>query len=142
MKRFRLFLLIAAALWTLSRRVPSLRDWSDSLSLRALVLLQVLRASGLYFLLSDDAAALPRGFALLAVPLFIFAGELMNRAGVTQRLISRYTGATRKSMTPSGQLRARERTGSAIKALLNLAPAQTRRHRAAADARRPPRNMA
>jgi hypothetical protein len=30
------------------------------------VLLQVLRASGLYFLLSDDAAALPRGFALLA----------------------------------------------------------------------------
>jgi tripartite ATP-independent transporter DctM subunit len=28
------------------------------------------------------------GFALLAVPLFIFAGELMNRAGVTQRLIA------------------------------------------------------
>jgi tripartite ATP-independent transporter DctM subunit len=28
------------------------------------------------------------GFALLAVPLFIFAGELMNRAGVTQRLVS------------------------------------------------------
>ena len=27
-------------------------------------------------------------FALLAVPLFIFAGELMNRAGVTQRLIA------------------------------------------------------
>ena len=26
-------------------------------------------------------------FALLAVPLFIFAGELMNRAGVTQRLV-------------------------------------------------------
>lgn len=59
-------LIIAAVLWTLASRVSALRRWTDSIDPRALVLLQVLRASGLYFLLSDAAAALPRGFALLA----------------------------------------------------------------------------
>lgn len=57
---------LAALLWMLTRRVPALRDWCDALDARALVLLQTVRASGLYFLLGDGAAELPRGLALIA----------------------------------------------------------------------------
>ncbi|MFM7748820.1 MAG: hypothetical protein ACKPB0_00200, partial [Opitutaceae bacterium] len=57
---------LAALLWMLTRRVSALRDWCDALDPRALVLLQVVRASGLYFLISEGAAELPRGLALIA----------------------------------------------------------------------------
>ena len=57
---------LAALLWMLTRRIPALRDWCDALDPRALVLLQAVRASGLYFLLGEGAADLPRGLALIA----------------------------------------------------------------------------
>lgn len=57
---------IAAFLWMLSRRIRPLRRWCDDLDVRILVVLQSLRVSGLYFLLSDEGALLPRGLALLA----------------------------------------------------------------------------
>ena len=57
---------LAALLWMLTRRVPALRDGCDALDPRALVLLQAVRASGLYFLIGDSASELPRGLALIA----------------------------------------------------------------------------
>lgn len=57
---------LAALLWMLARRVPALSAWCEALDPRALVLLQAVRASGLYFLVGDGAAVIPRGLALIA----------------------------------------------------------------------------
>lgn len=57
---------LAALLWMSTRRIGALRDWCDALDSRALVLIQAVRASGLYFLLGEGAAELPRGLALIA----------------------------------------------------------------------------
>ena len=57
---------LAALLWMLTRRILALRNWCDALDPRVLVLLQAVRASGLYFLIGESAAELPRGLALIA----------------------------------------------------------------------------
>jgi hypothetical protein len=57
---------LAGLAWMLTRRLSSLRAFCAEVDVRALVLLQVVRASGLYFLFGEGAAGLPRGLALLA----------------------------------------------------------------------------
>jgi len=37
-----------------------------------------------------------RSYPLLAIPLFILAGELMNESGITSRIIAALTGSCRK----------------------------------------------
>ena len=57
---------LAGLAWMLTRRLTSLRAFCAEVDVRALVLLQVVRASGLYFLFGEGAAGLPRGLALFA----------------------------------------------------------------------------
>lgn len=57
---------LAASLVYAYLRVPPLREWADSLDLRALILLHVVRFTGVSLLVLHQRGELPRAFALPA----------------------------------------------------------------------------
>lgn len=59
-----LALLLAAAAFSATRRLPALRDWLDALDLRTLVLLHAVRLVGLFFIPLYLRGDLPRAFAV------------------------------------------------------------------------------
>lgn len=61
-----IILALSGALLAVFLRLPGLRDWTETVDLRALVLLHVSRLVGVYFLVLHERGELPRAFAVPA----------------------------------------------------------------------------